>query len=630
MKHSLLPHFSKLLPAVVLATLSLFSACGEKTPDEPVEHVEPVGAGSGDDPDPETAEAGEQITTQKETVDIAAEDSRSRHFAEVNSHLDLGGTVYAYLDIDTDLGALSSKLDETLKLVAGMDDSEIPEELENLDLRVLAEDLGLEGLRAVGLSSVKMRESYRNKLFLYTPEGRKGLFTLLGDKPGPFLSWRLAPADADLVYETDLKLKNANDLAQKISAQFPQGPETLEEQMQQQFLSFSMTVGEFFNRFDSKLVVVGRVDPEETTMIPGGMEMIEVPAFDLGIAVENLNFLWDELKRQFPPESLAEGPAQVEFIEGENYEAYIAMDMMNNPRLRPAIHFQKDRNLIVLATSKEFIAEMLTPAPDIRSNAQFAASVVDLPTEGNGFGYATPRLFEKYRSLLELIMSTTPSGTSDVPEELMDMIMDWSVPEISEPVVGVSVNQTNGIWMVGNSYQSHKQTLLMAANPLMLSVLASMAMPAYTQIQGNAKATKEINNVRQLILACRMYAADWDGAFPETLEDLYPDYLDVEEMLSFQDPNTGLPVPYTYNAGLTDTSFSKLVLIASPAMSDGKVVVGFVGGNVEAMTAFEYLKSKLETEEFLKEQAPGGGAEMSPEQRATQDLDAILRDLNGQ
>ena len=152
-----------------------------------------------------------------------------------------------------------------------------------------------------------------------------------------------------------------------------------------------------------------------------------------------------------------------------------------------------------------------------------------------------------------------------------------------------------------------------------IALLASMAMPAFNGIQTTAKITKDVNNCRQIVLACRTYASDWDGIFPSETEDgskfgtsteafneLIPDYVDTEIIFWTPSQNPDKLKPpvedeeleqkensFAYVVGLTDTSFSRSPLVANgemdgpgeygefhPWLSSKAAVVGYVGGHV--------------------------------------------------
>jgi prepilin-type N-terminal cleavage/methylation domain-containing protein len=47
-----------------------------------------------------------------------------------------------------------------------------------------------------------------------------------------------------------------------------------------------------------------------------------------------------------------------------------------------------------------------------------------------------------------------------------------------------------------------------------IAILASLALPVFSSVQDRAKQTKDLNNAKQVGLACRLYATDHDGIFP--------------------------------------------------------------------------------------------------------------------
>src|SRR5210317_1183166 len=47
-----------------------------------------------------------------------------------------------------------------------------------------------------------------------------------------------------------------------------------------------------------------------------------------------------------------------------------------------------------------------------------------------------------------------------------------------------------------------------------IGILASTAMPAYNGIQERGKRIKSVSNLKNIVLACRAFAADWEGLYP--------------------------------------------------------------------------------------------------------------------
>jgi prepilin-type N-terminal cleavage/methylation domain-containing protein len=55
-----------------------------------------------------------------------------------------------------------------------------------------------------------------------------------------------------------------------------------------------------------------------------------------------------------------------------------------------------------------------------------------------------------------------------------------------------------------------------------IAVLASIALPVFTSVQERGFQTKDLSNAKQLALACKLYAGDHDGLFPDKEGDVEP------------------------------------------------------------------------------------------------------------
>jgi len=108
-------------------------------------------------------------------------------------------------------------------------------------------------------------------------------------------------------------------------------------------------------------------------------------------------------------------------------------------------------------------------------------------------------------------------------------------------------------------------TLVELAVVIGIFIIMLMALAPFVHI---AKERKERincqNNLMKISLGLHSYAAEHDGAFPATLGDLYPNY--VEDDRSFDCPatrNKGTKdrPDYMYNAGFTELSGPKEVVV---------------------------------------------------------------------
>ncbi|MDF1823394.1 MAG: type II secretion system protein [Verrucomicrobiales bacterium] len=197
-----------------------------------------------------------------------------------------------------------------------------------------------------------------------------------------------------------------------------------------------------------------------------------------------------------------------------------------------------------------------------------------------------------------------------------------------------------------------------------IGILASTAMPAYNGIQERGKRIKSVSNLKNITLACRAFAADWEGLYPSFDPDedtsgggedtefgtstdafnvLIPDYIDTESIFWTQTRHPDKIRPpredgeledeenvYCYVVNQTDTSFSRSPLVADglmdgigeygeyhPWLRSKKAIVGYCGGHVseERLTSNEAgatIRSRDGlTENIFEERQSSGDGESS-------------------
>ena len=144
-----------------------------------------------------------------------------------------------------------------------------------------------------------------------------------------------------------------------------------------------------------------------------------------------------------------------------------------------------------------------------------------------------------------------------------------------------------------------------------IAVLASIALPVFTTVQERGAQTKDLSNAKQIALACKIYAADNDGKFPDkdgqaadppvtpltstsksnqALACLVPNYLPAEKLFYLGKSAWSPNVPdekmtvstdrceaksnnFAYELGLTEISNPSYPLIAdAPAFGDQTAV----------------------------------------------------------
>jgi prepilin-type N-terminal cleavage/methylation domain-containing protein len=143
-----------------------------------------------------------------------------------------------------------------------------------------------------------------------------------------------------------------------------------------------------------------------------------------------------------------------------------------------------------------------------------------------------------------------------------------------------------------------------------IAVLASIALPVFTSVQERGFQTKDLSNANQLALACKLYAGDHDGLFPDkegnvdppttaltgtstsnlAFANLIPNYLPSEKLFYLAKSTWSPNIPdekmtaaadrceastnnYAYEMGLTEVSNPSFPLVADAPNTGGNAAV---------------------------------------------------------
>tara|TARA_R110002096_G_scaffold78416_2_gene184690 strand:+ start:2486 stop:2956 length:471 start_codon:yes stop_codon:yes gene_type:complete len=94
--------------------------------------------------------------------------------------------------------------------------------------------------------------------------------------------------------------------------------------------------------------------------------------------------------------------------------------------------------------------------------------------------------------------------------------------------------------------------------------------------------TEIVVDAKTVLMGCRAFAADYDGAFPSLLSELFPDYLSDAKWLIYENPNDEKSIRWIYTKGLADTDPGKTVVLKSKKLMNGKQVVAYMDGSVRS------------------------------------------------
>ncbi|HEY5552109.1 MAG TPA: hypothetical protein VIK52_09480, partial [Opitutaceae bacterium] len=125
--------------------------------------------------------AAASLPSGADAIGIVKQEERSRHFMAVHQYLEIGGTLYGYVDIDGDVLKVARQL-EALAVQIAEAQPAAAQALKQ-DYPALVTALGLDGIKAVGFSSVPDGTGFfRNRMYAHIPGERRGIVGGLGGK----------------------------------------------------------------------------------------------------------------------------------------------------------------------------------------------------------------------------------------------------------------------------------------------------------------------------------------------------------------------------------------------------------------------------------------------------------------
>lgn len=434
----------------------------------------------------------QESATTEDRAPLVPADERSAHFAAVNRQLELGGTLYGYVDIDGDVNKLASSLRTVLSQAAEQ------KPMLNLalaqDIEGIFADLGLADIKAIGLSSVPAVDGgFRNRVYVYTPQGRHGLMAYFGGPRTLYAGAANVPANTDFYYETEVDLKAVYDALRGVVARSLGEPvaANFEKMFKRPFVNFPAPLSgyDLVTHAKGRMTLAIVVDPTTTAKFGHGSQVFNTSATQVRMTFNGIGAL---LKPQLDAISLW---SSVNTVGGRT--DYAMSSLPAAPGWAPVISIQGDSLQIVTST----VMEVTDRAESLATNAAFQAALQQVGEAGNRLIYITPRLLSELRRL--------PEQNRQLSQESLQGLsfVISRVPQVDRPLIGVRINQPEGVLFIShwhNSLKSDAATAL-SVNPVTVGLLAAMAVPAFQKVRTSSQSKAITNNLRQLSAAADQY-----------------------------------------------------------------------------------------------------------------------------
>ena len=393
------------------------------------------------------------------SIAIVKEQERSRHFMAVSQQLELGGTLYGYVDIDGDDRKVADKIHSLLKTF-GATNPQLALAA-NQNYGAIFEAMGVDDVKAMGVSSVPDGTGYfRNRLFLYTPNGRTGFLAAGGGAPGHFPHLALAGADTDLYLDSDIDAPAIYAAIQKVarSVAGETGAHVLQAQLETAGTAMSFSILGFFENLKGNLAVMMRVSDTETLSMPRpGDKPIIVPKFELAACLDGVGSIVEQ--------ALAHSPRfKADTTGAIHYYRQVAA-----PEQGMGLYFAIDGTTVYFASTPAYLDDVLKKPDALRSEPMFKDALAHVGDTGNGLCYISPHLYKALKTL-----GPRNPGVGPVANFITSFTAE--LPTVDRPAISIRTNLPDGILIRSYQDRSMKPALavLTVYNPITLGLLATV------------------------------------------------------------------------------------------------------------------------------------------------------------
>ena len=389
----------------------------------------------------------------------------------VKRELDPNGQLFTYVDLDEGWGKVATDINAALK--------DTP--WGSKDFTALAEALGLSQIRAFGLSSTSQKDGYDNRIFLYTPGGRKGLLAIFPDKPASFDGARYAPSDSDLFVDVRLDIPAAVSAVTQIAASVSDNREvaTLALDMLRKDPS---GYGSLLN-FKGRVIAAIRLHAHEELLKQNAEPFSKIPA-DVFLRAEGGGAVITKVLSKEDTWKREERGNRIYFTSTkDDREAVIIVE----------------GETVTAGLPRAFVEECLSRKDGLAQNTAFTQALADTAQTGHALFYATPRLYSEFRGFLVngpasaalRLADLMPSGRNAAYiQQLLN-----SIPAPTKPVTSVIVARLDGLLVRERSVQSLKPALPVVAllTPDFLGQILRVTARAYAANDAEERAGEIIH-----------------------------------------------------------------------------------------------------------------------------------------
>lgn len=502
----------------------------------------------------------------------------------VVKHLGKGGVHYSLTDVEGDAEEFGRIIDQVIGPMSSGPDAVLPP---SFSFGGLLRDLNVDHVKAIGQSAHQEGDYWHSRAFLLTEGRRGGLLSLLGGKGKSFQAPTFVPADADLVIELELNLKQARDVAKKIATSFgPEAEQGLGEAFGEKLLEGSLSLGDFLGKFKVRLVVAAVFDQNQKIPLS---EELTIPGVKLVARLDGAKWMWEAYHKFLAEDS--------DTKKADGLELLLTPEPMETPmgEVQPVLALDEETGSIWFSLHEEYLQEVRAGENTLASSSDFQKALKGLPEHGNALVYNSSQMVAELNKVYRLAQEdlAAQGGEQAAAMEVAKAFMLPFADIKPLPFAGVIANNEEGVLIAMNGPTPIKRRSVMGSTTT-IAALAALATPQIYKALERARLAENISRARQVKLALETYASDFDGDYPPNLEAMVKSKT-VDEGWEHRNMlcSDKQERPWGYVPGLTNLSPGDRILLYGAEESAGKRIVVFLDGSV-------LVKEEAEFQELLK------------------------------
>ena len=175
------------------------------------------------------------------------------------------------------------------------------------------------------------------------------------------------------------------------------------------------------------------------------------------------------------------------------------------------------------------------------------------------------------------------------------------------PVAQMDIPTRSNIVFAGKAGNGRMTVHVALPKEHLTEIVSAFVQPALGRAREQAKRAVSLNNLKQIALACIMYADEHKGKFAPDLQQLYPYHRNPKILESPLKPKGFDGPSYIFVAGLTlrmRRPQSIITAYENPAFCSDRICAAFMDGHVEAMKPARFLQGLEETYKQLGREMP--------------------------